>query len=183
MSNILYIGLTGKAGSGKGEVAKIIHDYKEASILVCPLALELKRIAIDHFGWNGKKDVAGRKLLQTLGTECGREYGGKGFWIDKWNNTVDDYIFTMRNIDASKQIIIVCDDIRFDDEAQNIITKSGIIWHITGRSHDMGEQNNHISENGIDEELVNIEIDNSKSLKTLQVQIKKQLSLLLSKGQ
>ncbi len=66
------ISLSGYAGSGKDAVADVLCS--EFGFVRCSFAGPLKRIAREQFGWDGEKDDRGRRLLQVLGTEAGREY-------------------------------------------------------------------------------------------------------------
>ncbi len=77
-------------------------------------------------GWDGKKDEKGRKLLQILGTECGRECLGEDIWIKHWK----------KKIDATLSNYIIADDIRYPNEAQYIKAKYGHIILVTGRLDD-----------------------------------------------
>jgi hypothetical protein len=74
------------------------------------MAKPLKDIAI-QMGWDGKKDKRGRRLLQNLGTECGRHYN-PNMWTDKW---LEHY----RNRTTS---VVICDDVRFFNEASMLLS-------------------------------------------------------------
>jgi len=151
------IGLCGKAGAGKTTTCGIIaniHMKKSPSIII-PWAEDLKRVAREEFGWNGKKDEKGRKLIQTIGTECGRMYGGDLFWVNKWQNKVDMILGSNPNT------LILNDDTRFDSEAKRIKDNGGIMIKVYGRAYDMGENSSHVSEAGINEQYIDYTIDNS----------------------
>jgi len=176
LKNAHVIGLCGKAGCGKGTVADLIKEIRgeqffmgDTTVEIFPMAQQLKDIATYQFGWNGEKDEKGRKLLQTLGTECGRMYGGENFWVNKWQETVCKWL---KNTDLNwckpTLPIIICDDVRFDNEAQHIIDIGGKIIHIQGRAYDMGENMKHSSEAGISEDLIDFEIFNKHSIEILK---------------
>jgi len=173
--NVLWqthiIGLTGKAGSGKDTVCEIIQQ-QFPSVGIFALASELKRIATDEFGWNGEKDPNGRKLLQLLGTECGRMYGGENFWINKWKSKVKKWRSNVSWNDDHYPIVL-CSDVRFDNEAQAIKDMGGKIIKVEGRAYDMGNNQSHASENGINPDLVNFVIPNtmSTSLEDLKISV------------
>jgi hypothetical protein len=112
------IGITGKAGAGKSEVARIIVDLVGGEI--APFARPLKNVAIS-LGWNGDKDLHGRMLLQELGTTI-REHVSKEKWVDLWKKSIADVTD-----------IIIADDVRYDNEALAIRSKSGIIINVQGR--------------------------------------------------
>ena len=90
----MIIGIIGKAFSGKSTVAKMVQSVGlENGILFTRIAFadEVKRIARDCLFWDGKKDERGRKLLQILGTECGRGYDPE-VWVRHWKNYANRFI-------------------------------------------------------------------------------------------
>lgn len=173
MNNAIIIGFSGKAGCGKGAASEIIKSlYYHVGIF--PLAEDIKRIAKIEFNWDGNKDEKGRKLLQTLGTECGRMYGGENFWVDKWVRKVYNWIEEKTYLyEESLSIppIVICDDVRFDSEARCIKNLGGYIIHIKGRADDIGSNASHSSESGINSIYVSYTIQNDKGLDNLKNQI------------
>ena len=137
---MLVIGLCGSIGSGKTAIAMEIL-FKACtggnSAAICSMADPLKKLAVEHFGWDRKKDARGRILLQILGTEAGREYN-KDLWVDKLDSRVKKY---------SKETIVIVDDVRFDNEVEYIENSGGKVFYI-----DRGDKIacTHKSENGID---------------------------------
>jgi len=108
---VLFIG---RAGAGKTEAAERVIDTVFRARKY-PMALELKRIAID-MGWDGAKDQAGRRLLQHLG-DVGREYN-PNVWVDGairalWNDWV-------KGVWAN---VFVADDVRYLNEMERISEK------------------------------------------------------------
>jgi len=104
----IVIGLHGPAGSGKSFFASVIEDEalrQHLAIRRMPFAGPLKRVA-SSMGWNGKKDGKGRRLLQLIGTECGRKCISEDLWVDKWRRELDD---TQANC-------VIVDDVRFPNE-------------------------------------------------------------------
>jgi hypothetical protein len=71
----LVILLSGKAEHGKTATAeRIIHRLNgQYKLVKIGFADPLKFIATKYFYWDGKKDMAGRQLLQQLGTNVIRE--------------------------------------------------------------------------------------------------------------
>ena len=170
----------GKAGVGKTLACNLIQqeNYSPFS-LILPWAYDLKRIAREEFGWDGEKDDNGRRLLQILGTECGRMYGGDSFWVDKWWENINDYAAANTPKDPSKHIIILNDDTRFDNEAAKIKV-NGTMIKLTGRCHDLGNNASHSSEAGIGPEHIDYVIDNSETIEDLQEQLRKLWPMIVS---
>ena len=90
-------------GAGKSTVAKALAEALYGEII--SLASPIKEIAY-QMGWDGNKDEKGRRLLQTLGTECGRNCIGKDVWVNKW----------LEKALASDKDVVICDDLRFQTE-------------------------------------------------------------------
>ena len=64
--------VSGKSGSGKDMFASFLKDELKQQglrVIVTHYADPVKFFAEKYFGWNGEKDIAGRRLLQTLGTD------------------------------------------------------------------------------------------------------------------
>ena len=82
--------VSGKAMAGKDSVGNILKEKLEGKTLILHNADYLKYIAKEYMGWNGKKDDAGRELLQKLGTEKIR-IGMKRpmFWVEKSCDIID----------------------------------------------------------------------------------------------
>jgi hypothetical protein len=133
----MRIGIAGKAGSGKTLIAVLIAAEladRAASVTVDSLAAPIKKIAAEHFGWDGKKDERGRRLLQVLGTEAGRQYC-EALWISK---------LYQRALRMNCDFLIVT-DVRFENEAAWCRESGGVV-HVRGRASDMGEASAHASE-------------------------------------
>ena len=94
----------GPAGSGKSTLAKALRS-KIPNSQIIPIAEGVKDVA-RSLGWNGAKDKKGRWLLQHIGTELGRNFGGKFWWIKRWEAKVL----------GSGADVIICDDLRFLNE-------------------------------------------------------------------
>ena len=128
---MLTIGIAGYAQSGKDTAAKAICDERyilEASRDVKAGLLRLNplipfgserggfayyRLAglVDVQGWDyAKKNPEVRRLLQTFGTECGRELHGDDCWVSKLRFTLD------RWADEGVPLAVVT-GIRFSNEA------------------------------------------------------------------
>jgi len=147
------IGLAGRAGSGKSTIAKMLTRELDAEIV--PLAAKIKDIAV-QMGWNGVKDDKGRRLLQLLGTECGRDCIGENCWVDMWVQEAN-----LWNVD-----FVIADDVRFDNEAK----ACDIVIRVTGRNN--GTSQEHASEKGVSDDLIDLEICNVKDLQAMETDIR-----------
>ena len=165
-----YIGFCGKAGVGKTTACNFLETLSKSNTILLPWAYDLKRICREEFGWDGEKDEKGRKLLQTLGTECGRMYGGELFWVNKWQDAIDRFVDATESEAGS---LVLNDDTRFDSEAKHIKDQDGILIQLTGRGLDLGKNSGHSSEMGIDPQYIDLTIDNSGSMEELQSTLRK----------
>lgn len=191
-SQISVLAFTGLAGAGKSTLAKMVSDKAiEAGIadcvLISPFAVPLKDFAI-KLGWNGKKDKIGRRLLQLLGTEVGRDCIDPDIWLNFWKKEVyNRYEELARSKGGRLNLLVIVDDNRFENEAKSITEEfDGQIVRVTGRtSHQpkplykrvlfvisfglLGRTEiDHISERGVDSRYVDLIVDNSGPLGNLK---------------
>lgn len=64
--------INGKAQHGKDFYGKLIHDQlvrRNKKVLIMHFADLVKYTCSQYLNWNGQKDIAGRTLLQTVGTD------------------------------------------------------------------------------------------------------------------
>lgn len=128
------IGLHGPARSGKDTVGGFLKDafgvqtvafalpIKESLRTMMGLTDEhlhgsLKEAELD---WLGKSP---RQLMQLLGTEWGRGLVNDSIWL----------ILAEREIDRLREdelLHVAVTDVRFENEAEMIRAKGGVIWHI-----------------------------------------------------
>lgn len=104
----IVIMLSGRAGTGKSTSANYLNELAKQDGLestVASFSTPLKNIAMS-MGWDGKKDERGRKLLQRLGSEVGREYDE-----DMWCKLLFGWLEGGRVYD-----VIFIDDWRFVSE-------------------------------------------------------------------
>lgn len=105
-----------------------------------------------------KKD---RKFLQWIGTDWGRDTIDQELWVKLWQAQVNEWAVAGR--------VIVCDDVRFDNEARLVRAFGGHIIKIIRPDNTahadggIGIQN-HKSEAGVDPSLVDLTLENSGSL-------------------
>jgi len=117
------IAIHGFAGSGKTTASDILGDGKA---IMRPFAKPIKDIAT-QMGWDGKKDAKGRRLLQLLGTQVGRQCIHPDIWVRKWSETLDQ---------VGSFSTIICDDLRFQNEYDHLVSiKVPVTFiHIRGRT-------------------------------------------------
>jgi len=161
----MLIGLCGAAGCGKNSVADFLTGtqiafadplYQCVSTITGLSVSQLQDRAIKEtvLPWLGKSP---RQLLQSLGTEWGREHVHCDIWIR----------IAMERARQADDAVIT--DVRFDNEAQAIIDEGGEVWRIVrpGWRCLSAESANHRSEAGVSDHLIARTIDNSGSIDDL----------------
>jgi len=148
------IGLVGWAGSGKNEAAKVLADIlAKRRILSTHLAFADPIREVAYFiGWDGKKDKAGRELLQDLGM-AGRRYD-KDVWLNRVKRRFADQV----------RPVAIITDVRFENEADWVFS-TGILIRI---ERDGVDQLDHPSEMELDGYLCSICVQNNGSLDELR---------------
>ncbi|QOD13511.1 hypothetical protein IEE84_04320 [Psychrobacter sp. 28M-43] len=163
VSKMRLIGIAGEARSGKDTAAKYLlnklgGDWYSASF-ADPMKEMLNVIGVDT-GDNFKDlpvnqyGVSTRHMLQTLGTEWGRNLIDSDFWVD-----------VFANMNAHQCVIVP--DVRFENEA-DLIREFGFLIHIEGRG---GIEGSHISERKLQYDDRDIYVDNRGSLSELYARL------------
>jgi hypothetical protein len=177
---VRLIGLHGDAGHGKGEVARMIwlhqrragrfwHELAFADPLYAAVAaitgkpvawLKDRRNKETVIEWIGKSP---RQLLQLLGTEFGRGMIRSDIWIRRAMLDVDSFL-----AGAATECVVIT-DVRFDNEAEAIRERDGLIFEVVrpGFVCLEGDAAGHSSEAGISRHLVDATIVNSGTLAEL----------------
>jgi len=115
-TNYNLICLSGKVGSGKDTVAKYLfenYDFPNFSF-----ATELKYLLLEY-GWDGNKDLKGRKLLQQVGLAF-RTFA-PDFWIDRLINYNREFSSSIIQGRMYKNICLV--DCRHENEITKFAEK------------------------------------------------------------
>lgn len=181
----MIIGLTGYARVGKNEAANglvplgwEIHAFadklREVLYTLNPMVepgvqrafgteaqpARLRDI-IDQYDWNGYKQTPYngeiRRLIQTMGTECGRGLLGQNVWVDA---TLKDYW-------ASCQWIIP--DVRFPNEVNAIEALGGTVIRVSKPG--VGPLNNHESETALESSAF-LDLSNDGSVDDLHTKMR-----------
>lgn len=165
----LLIGLTGKARSGKDTVASMLrktHNTQSVAF-ASPLKEGLKTmfgLTEEHVNgslkevpleWLGKSP---RNLLQTLGTEWGRDCVHQDLWL----------LLAKRRIAMYMKLgtPVVVTDVRFDNEAEMVRGLGGQVWHIYRK--DAPGVAAHASEGGVTFAESDILVYNNGTLEELE---------------
>lgn len=174
----MLIGLCGAAGCGKGSVAGFLAAGESpfveiafadplyaavSAITGLPVASlrdrETKERPIEGFG------KSPRELLQLLGTEFGRKMIGESIWVDRAMRTVEHYQLS--------GIGVVISDVRFDNEAEAIRERGGVVWRVVRNAPSCLSEaaSQHESEGGIRAELIDLTVRNNGSLVDLRAAV------------
>lgn len=175
----MIVGLAGAAGCGKSTVAEYLRsqyqffDFALADPLYDMVSamtglpkdrLKVRSIKEERIDWAGKSP---RELLQLLGTEFGRAILGDDIWIKSLFRRIDA---TQAAMTAYWKKPVECHfavaDVRFDNEAQAIRERGGVVWRIV-RPWQEKLGGDHSSEAGISAGLCDDTIVNDADIKAL----------------
>ncbi|MGK8439040.1 deoxynucleotide monophosphate kinase [Ectopseudomonas hydrolytica] len=184
MSQIL-IGLAGRARVGKDTVARYLAahltliSYAFADPLKQALAgmFHLTAAQLDGaekeqpLAWLGKSP---RELMQLLGTEWGRDLVHPQLWLLLAEQNLQ---LLAEHDQAMKGVVIR--DVRFDNEADWVRSKGGVILHIT--RPDAIEVATHTSESGVTHRPGDFSLVNDGTLDQLYDEIDALIRVLMRK--
>lgn len=165
------IGVAGLARSGKDTVADFIVSYVGGYryAFAEPIKAMLRHVGIDmdHPYWASRKEdripavgKSPREMMQTLGTDWGRELVNPKLWVTLANQKLLTYGPGM-----------VISDVRFDNEAEWIRSLGGLVIHVHRDINDF-KIAEHSSENGVIVLDTDVTILNSGTLEDLQEKTK-----------
>lgn len=162
---MLLIGITGQARSGKDTVANMIFNELGSNIwkpatFAAPMKAMLNVIGVDCSSDADREavlpdyGVSTRHMMQTIGTDWGRNCIGADMWVNAFCR-----------INAGEKCVV--SDVRFENEAA-LVRANGILIHVIGRG---GISGSHVSESGVAILDSDIVLDNSGTMGDLQAQI------------
>lgn len=167
------IGIAGRARSGKDTVANFIiaaiggYRYSFADpirAMLVPLGVDMS----DPY-WQARKEepipalgVSPRRMMQTLGTEWGRQLIDPDLWL---------IMAHQRLLQSGPGMVI--SDVRFDNEAAWIRRCGGRIIHVIRPDTKAVEA--HASEDGIEVQDTDVRLFNSGTLEELQLSVRELL--------
>jgi len=143
------IGLAAPARAGKSTVAAMLREfrYTEESFAgpIRQFVADLAGLTLDEMEqtkersipWIGKSP---REMMQTLGTEWGRELVSRSLWADRVMQRV--------RVLHGEGTPVVISDVRFDNEAEMIRAAGGTVLHIVRPDHARTTAH-HMSEAGV----------------------------------
>lgn len=170
MREIPVIGIHGLARSGKDTAANFILAQRGGYIysFADPMRAMLAAIGIDMRDpyWQENKEVvipalgvSPRRMMQTLGTEWGRELIHPEIWLT---------LAKQRLLNQGSGMIIP--DVRFENEAAWVRSQGGVIVYITRPGGVVVEA--HSSESGVAILADDVRIVNDKGLYDLQKSVR-----------
>jgi len=169
------IGLTGPARSGKDTAAAVLSNqgwrqYRFAGPLKSAVQT-MFGLTDDHTDGDLKESpidwldgVTPRQIMQTLGTEWGRDCIHTDLWLRVADRALE------RTSDHGYPGIVIS-DVRFDNEAEFVRERGGSVVHI--RRESAGSVNAHSSESGVTFDAADCLIDNDGTIHELGAQIRR----------
>ena len=103
-----------------------------------------------------------RELLQTLGTEWGRQTLHQNFWVDILEHKLNDL-----TDQACEGVVIT--DVRFENEADMIRRQGGIIVHVSRSDAPIVAE--HVSETGVRRQASDCLLENEGSIMDLYMKV------------
>ena len=147
----MIVGITGYAGSGKDSLGQCFvgnHGYTRVAF-----ADAVKLMALDHHGWDGRKDEAGRALLQEVGSMMRDEY--EHYWVDA------------AFAEVAKHTDVVLTDLRYGNELARLRQLGGVFVRVIRPG--VGPVNDHPSETALDDQPADVTVINDASIDKLEL--------------
>lgn len=191
------IGVTGLARSGKDHasdnLARLMRLHKYA--FAEPIKTMLKSVFGDHFHEGDRSGICPetcksyRVMMQTLGTELGREMWNPQVWVNlvarRWKEVErgEHFVpvghFTENFAVGHTAEGMVLSDVRFDSEAEWITQNGGVLLQVVRPGVDKVGLADHQSELGIHQHFVTHTIVNDGSLFDFEMKLMELVSELM----
>lgn len=188
----LIVGVYGKKRTGKDTFVRHCISKKDRHVVQYNFSRPIYSMLIDCFldddevppfdpvtgDWDKEQIIEPygvnlRHMLQTLGTDWGRNLINKDVWVFKAQQWLDKVLSSPL---ANKRMLIIFSDVRFSNEVNFIKRNGGYLVEVR---RDTGLQDNHASENEeIDESLVDYVIHNNGTFEEYGERIDKVLDSL-----
>lgn len=169
MTDIPLIGIAGKARSGKDTAATyIVQTYGfTRQAFADPMKNMMRVIGLSEAQLNGglketADDLFGcspRYMMQTLGTEWGRDCISEDFWLHVAER-------------LRPKSAVVFTDVRFDNEAE-WVRERGVLIHISRGNRPHMDNAGHASESGVRPQTGDFFISNDGTIEELYAEIDK----------
>lgn len=173
MHKAAVIGIHGRARTGKDTVANFIVSHRGGYVysFADPIRAMLVPLGIDMSDpyWQAHKEniipalgVSPRRLMQTLGTEWGRQLINQDLWL---------ILAKQRLLNFGPGMVIP--DVRFENEAAWVRKHGGRIIHVVRPN--VAPVEAHASEDGIEVLPEDAQLSNSGTLEELQLSVRELL--------
>lgn len=191
---MILIGLSGRAGCGKDTVAQRLcqaHGFVQIA-LADPLRDGLAamfRLADEQLNDRQAKETpvdwvgrSPRELLQTLGTEWGREHVAPDIWLRVAARRIEQINAVPLRAKGFNGVVV--SDIRFENEAEWLRAQGGKVWHIRRHPTDclIGRTATHQSEQHIPAVAGEPRVNNFGTIAQLHEEIDEIASALLERA-
>jgi hypothetical protein len=115
-----------------------------------------------------------RPVMQYIGSYFRANYT-PNFWVDHWELEVKHKLFFDGKLNNQK-VVILCDDVRYDNEAEKIRNLSGVLFKVQAGDATRGERiplvgTEHVSESGISPGYITGTIYNESNKEDLRLNI------------
>lgn len=170
--NHLLIGVTGKAASGKdtvGNYLKTVQGFEGVAFAdsIRDGMRAMFGFTDKHFAHPDKEVVlpqygkSPRQMMQTLGTEWGRQCVNEDLWLIVAGEKVQKFH------DFGFDVVIT--DVRFLNEAEWVRANGGVVWHVVRQG--IAGVSEHLSEAGVSFEQGDVIIENDSTIQALHVRV------------
>lgn len=167
MTQLRLIGITGAAGTGKTTIAEYLFRKSNAQVIACADPIKEALSALFGFprkSWQDREwkerplamiGQSPRQLAQSFGTEWGRRMVNEDIWIS-------EVISRWRK---SEFALTVVPDVRFDNEALQLLRAGGLMIRVTREEAPLVAQ--HESEIPVPDNLIHLTIKNDGAIEDL----------------